>query len=266
MTPTEASLVERPALRYFGGKWMKGEWIISNFPDHDCYVEPTGGGANVLLRKPRSRIEAYNDIADAVVNFFRVVRDKCTELVEALLHTPFAVSEYNACRDQVGSDVERARRFFVRSWGGHHGTNGSGRNRGWRRCATRNTAGQFHTVAEHLKRVAARLRGVSIDCLDWLEMVVRWDSLRTLFYFDPPYWVPSRASKSPSDGYGPHDWVEADHVKLCETANRIRGAVVISGYPTPLYDEMLQGFRRIEGKGKRQDGSSVEVLWIREAA
>lgn len=42
-------------LNYYGGKWNAGPWIIQNFPDHEIYVEVFGGGASVLLQKPRSR-------------------------------------------------------------------------------------------------------------------------------------------------------------------------------------------------------------------
>ena len=75
----------RPLLRYFGGKWRLAPWIISHFPPHKTYVEPFGGSASVLLRKPRSNGEIYNDLDNEVFNLFSVLRsDRADDLIRAV--------------------------------------------------------------------------------------------------------------------------------------------------------------------------------------
>jgi DNA adenine methylase len=77
-------------MRYHGGKWRLAPWIMAHFPPHAMYVEPFGCGAAVLLRKPPSRQEIYNDLDGEVVNVFRVLRDpaQAERLARLLALTP----------------------------------------------------------------------------------------------------------------------------------------------------------------------------------
>ena len=97
---------KRPALRYYGGKWNLAPWIISHFPPHKNYVEPCGGAASVLLQKPRSPLETYNDLDGNVVNFFRVLRDKPEELIRQIELTPWSRDEFEICRNPSTEPLE----------------------------------------------------------------------------------------------------------------------------------------------------------------
>ena len=82
----------RPVMRYHGGKHKLAPWIVSQLPAHRIYVEPYGGAASVLMLKPRSYAEVYNDLDGDVVNVFRVLRnpDQAAELRRLLELTPFS--------------------------------------------------------------------------------------------------------------------------------------------------------------------------------
>lgn len=218
----------------------------------------------MLLRKKPSPIEVYNDTAGAVVNFFRVLRESPKDLIESLRLTPFAVDEYMAYREQSGSAVERARRFFVRSWGGYTGITGTSRNRGWRRTSERDVAGQFASAADALAETSERLRRVAIDNLDWSEVLNRYDSKETLFYVDPPYWMESRKSNSPSDGYGKHELSKDDHKHLLFKLQTIEGSVVLSGYNNDFYSQELTSWTIHRKQAKTQNGSATEFLWVNQ--
>lgn len=92
--------VKHPAIRYHGGKFRLASWIIPQMPEHVCYVEPFGGAAGVLLQKPRSYAEVYNDLDGEVVNLFRVLRDAemNQRLQDACMLTPYSRDEICAAR------------------------------------------------------------------------------------------------------------------------------------------------------------------------
>lgn len=260
--------VKRPALRWHGGKWMLAPWIIQHFPKHRCYVEPYGGAMSVLLRKKRSYAEVYNDLDATVVNFFRVLRsDRANELREKLALTPFAREEFEQTSFQdVEDDVERARRLVIRSFMGF-GSNGHGRSTGFRANSSRSGTTPAHdwvNYAQVMPRLIDRLSGVVIENKDARHIMLQHDSEHTLHYVDPPYVFATRSDLSKDYA---HEMTDADHTNLLSFLLTLKGSVVVSGYHTPLYDEALKGWKRVEREALA-DGAAkrTEVLWINPAS
>lgn len=147
----------------------------------------------MLLRKPPSRLETYNDADGEVVNFFRVVRDRPEDLVRAIALTPWARAEYELTFEPVPEnhpdpELERARRFFARAWMSMGGGATARWRTGWRyhvRPQSTTTTERWSKL-EHLYAVAERLRLVQIEQGDVLEVIRRYDTPEMLFYLDPP--------------------------------------------------------------------------------
>jgi DNA adenine methylase len=62
---------------------------------------------------------------------------------------------------------------------------------------------------------------------------------------------------------------DADHEMLLEYLQSLKGMVMVSGYPHPMYDDALSGWKRVEKKalaGGSKDKERIEVLWINPAA
>jgi DNA adenine methylase len=110
--------IRRPLVRYYGGKWLLADWIISHFPNHRVYVEPFGGGASVLLKKPRSYAEIYNDLDDEIMNLFWAVRERGDILKRELELTPFSRKEYQLSYEKTHHFIEQARRTIIKSFMG----------------------------------------------------------------------------------------------------------------------------------------------------
>lgn len=260
----------RPLLRYHGGKWMLAPWIIANFPPHRVYVEPFGGAASVLLRKPRARAEVYNDSDDDVVNLFRVVRDSPADLMRALRRTPYARAEYEAAFDPCSDPVERARRLVVRSVLGF-GTNNLRERKGFRDYTGKLRSGlpvdDFRTYPRAVAAFVRRLRGVVVERAAAAHVIQRHDGADTLFYCDPPYVHDTRAVIAESHvGYA-HEMTDADHEALAAQLGAVNGMVVLSGYHGALYDRLFGDWQRLE-KAALADGAAprTEVLWFNAAA
>lgn len=253
----------RPVLRWHGGKWLLAPWIISQFPAHKVYIEPFGGAASVLIRKPRSYAEIYNDLDDEVVNLFRVLRsDRASDLIDALKLTPFAASEFAAAYEASDCDFERARRVVVRSFQGF-GSNGVHQKTGFRSNSNRSRttpARDWVNYPDALAAIVDRLRGVCILSRDAKEVMAAHDAPTTLHYVDPPYVMATRADQK--DDYA-HELTDADHKELLAFLCTLKGRVVLSGYPHPSYDDALPGWRRVQ-RTALADGAKkrTEVLWM----
>ena len=257
----------RPALRYYGGKWKLAPWIISHFPAHKNYVEPCGGAASVLLQKPRSPLETYNDLDGNVVNFFAVLRDKPHELIEKIWLTPWARHEYENAYEPHDCAVERARRFYTACWMSITPTfNDSWRpNRRNVRFLLNNDKGSVSQLnaheVDHLYVIAERLLRVQIENDPYQSVIIRYDTPDTLFYFDPPYVIDTRAE---SNVYS-YEWTDADHAVAADILRTCAGYVVVSGYACPLYTELYEAhsWHRVDKEAQTNSGGKrIESLWL----
>ena len=116
----------------------------------------------------------------------------------------------------------------------------------------------------HLRPLAERLRGVTIENLDARDCLKRYDGEKTLFYVDPPY--PRGLRERTAAGYR-HEMDDEEHEALLILLRSLKGQVVVSGYASALYDEALSGWVRMERRARVDgSGSAVEVLWLNEAA
>lgn len=262
----------RPALRYHGGKWRLAPWIISHFPPHRIYVEPFGGAGSVLIRKPATYTEVFNDLDDRLVNVFRVLRDpaKSAELARLLDLTPFARAEFDAAYgDEPTNDVEAARRVVVMSFMGFGSDSiGRGYRTGFRAKSNRlNTtpAHDWSSFPPQVRRFHERLRAVVIEHQGAAEVMLRHDEPRTLHYVDPPYVHDTRTASVGRHGYR-HELTDDQHRELASVLLGLRGMVALSGYSCPLYDELYGSWLRMDVHAMA-DGARdrIECLWLNPA-
>lgn len=256
----------KPPIPYFGSKQTIAHWIVSMLPPHEHYIEPYCGSLAVLLAKPLSRMETVNDLDRAVVTFWRVLRDRPDDLIRACALTPHSRAEYADSYDEDTPDeLELARRVWVRLTQSRSATL---RRSGWRHYvepgAYMSMPGYLDGYRDRMPAAVERLMRVSLECRPALEVIASYGSRPgCLLYVDPPYLGTSRGW---GNNYRTEMKSEDEHRELAKALWDCSAAVVLSGYHSPLYDELYEGWYREQVSattGNARDGERgrTEVLW-----
>jgi len=260
----------RIAFGWYGGKFSHLEWLLPMLPSAHHYCEPYSGSAAVLLNREASPVETYNDIDGDVVNFFRVLRDRHEELIRSIALTPFSREEFHLAVNgsmQGVSDLERARRFYIRARQARTGLAQTATLGRWANCKNTSRAGMSGVVSRWLggvnalQEIAQRLLRVQIENRPAIDVIRLYDDDKTLFYCDPPYMHETRGDKK---AYG-FEMTSEQHWELAETLQQCKGLVAISGYRCDAMDTWYKGWKRFDAPAKVIHSTKQmrqESLWM----
>jgi DNA adenine methylase len=255
---------------WYGGKFNHLQWLLPLLPACHHYCEPFAGSAAVLLNRNPCPVETYNDIDGEVVNFFRVLRDQKEKLVESIGLTPFSREEFFRAlqpSDIETSDLERARRFFIRARQVRTGLAQTASLGRWANCKNTSRAGMSGVVSrwlgsvEMLPEIAERLLRVQIENRPAIEVIRLYDDRDTLFYCDPPY---PHESRGDAKAYG-YEMTDEDHRQVSQVLKEVKGKVAVSGYRCDLLDKLYINWRCEESPAKKCHSikkSRREALWM----
>jgi len=260
--------VLRPPFPYFGSKQTLAPRIAAMLPAHCHYVEPYGGSLAVLLAKRPSPMETVNDLDGDLMCFWRVLRDQPVELERLCALTPHSRTEYQGSYERPVelSDLERARRIWVCLT---QGRGGQLTRTGWRtyRDPAGSSIGMPGYLAGYVARLAPaceRLVRVSLECRPALELIEAFAPHRdVLLYVDPPYLGSTRIRTQ--HAYAHEMRTEVEHRELAAALSVVECSVVLSGYPSPLYNELYGDWHRVDIAASTGQGGTwanrTEVLW-----
>jgi DNA adenine methylase len=209
-------------------------------------VEPFGGGASVLIRKDPSPVEVYNDLNYDVYEFFRVLSDETmfSQFYRRVECLPYHRAIFLDARDRfrsVDCPVERAALWFIMVRQSFGGDGSKRRKASWGSVVSHSSRGMagksasWISTVEMLPEISARLRRVQFECVDWRDILRRYDTPETLFYLDPPYVSSTR--RNGGKDYA-HEMTDADHADLVDALLKIKGRYVLSGYPSDIYEPL----------------------------
>lgn len=252
-------------LNYVGSKWNMASWIVSQMPEHLVYLEPFFGSGAVLFNKQASRIETVNDLDGNIVNLFKVIRDQPEELARVVSMTPYSREEYYLAYSALDSqlaDLERARLFLARCWMGRGGKTSD--RTGWRHNidpVTVNAINDWNGLPAIIYQATERLKQVQIEKQDAVEVIGRYNREDCLIYADPPYLLETRTKR-----HYAHEMKNDQHITLLEALNKHNGYVLLSGYDSDLYNDLLHGWSKLTKMATTEAATSKqEVLWLNPA-
>jgi len=101
-----------------GGKRALKTVLLQLIPKHRAYVEVFSGSAKLLFAKAPSQWEVLNDVNDELLNFFRVVKHRPSELAEMMEREFIGKGRFLELRrrSKMEPEIERALRFLYLAW------------------------------------------------------------------------------------------------------------------------------------------------------
>ncbi len=224
-------------ITWMGGKQRLVKNLLGLMPNHEVYCEVFGGSAALLLNKPPSHTEIYNDIDGNLVNLFLVVRDHPQAFMERCKRLPYSRELYEGWRIPILKEIpnkprdpiDRAVHFYyvIRSaFYGHPA-------KGWRFAMKSNEAERIINSVEDVAQIAWRLRSVYVDHLDFRRCIKNWDGPDTFFFLDPPYMNTTPFLRP---------FTDQDHEDLAAILRRVEGKWLLTYNNVALVRKLYSGY------------------------
>ena len=237
---------------YIGGKARISKWIVPYIPrDIETYVEPFSGMFWVFFKMdlnhyPNLKTVVYNDFNGLNANLFSCCKDydrmwdemskyPCQQL--GVEDTPTTYEEmFNEYQKEVfhsGVTITDDNRFEVAAKyvyvltqifsGSKPETSSYMDYKGKYRCKVLIFMDKLKDkkYRSHFDKITF------VENMDFQEVIEKYDSEKTYFYVDPPYW-------KTENYYSNHDFDRNDHERLADSLKSISGKFSLSYYDFPL--------------------------------
>lgn len=243
-----------PPISRLGGKSRLRKQIISEIPDHICYVEVFFGAGWVYFGKKVSKVEAINDIDGELVNLFKVIKHHAEELNRCLnfeIASRDRFCELKEADKKRMTDVHRAVRYLFlvnNSFAAKAGHFGYSALQGPKKKLNN---------ADFLFQIKKRLENTYIENLDFNVLIDKYDKPTTFFYLDPPYFETSMDFNADiTVQFG-----EEEHIALRNRCKTMSGKFLLSINNHPWIREIYSGFNieEVELKYSCMNGKNQEA-------
>lgn len=255
----------RQAFGSGGGKSAIAKRLIKLLPEHDTYLECFSGGAALYFNKKPSKVEVLNDLDRNISNsykYLKVATEKDVDILKGILK-PMKKTEFVKLKNRiygtkdvdgvpVNPDVYGFANFYLITY--------------YSFASDRDSFG-FTTRTPHvhtrLMALKERLRGTTIENMDAVECIKKYDSPSLFVYSDPPYPKTWRQAK--------HGYSYEDVQELLTCLKGMRGKFMLSLGKDEKVRQMVHdmGFkvnriktRRIANQRKGHEAKSEEYEYL----
>lgn len=246
--------------KYAGNKHDILPWLLPQLPYRKSYIEVFGGTGVVLLNRVPQKMEVLNDRFSGIVDVYRSLKFHPEELMESLQNCPFAREDWEANIQQRECKTvwDRAAAWLTGIQFSH-----TGRSIAFAKM-THPVLNPRLTIENSIplfKHIHTRLKNVTIENLDWRDMLDMYDDPQAVFYLDPPYITGFQYTYA-------YNMTEAGHREMLDRVFRLNGFVAVSSFPNAVYDSYpWTRVTRFERKSKINAAytPATEALYIKEA-
>lgn len=114
------------------------------------------------------------------------------------------------------------------------------------------------TLACAAEKFGDHVQLVNADIMSFLDAFDFSPYKAPLLYVDPPYLAETRTSAARYR----YEYTRENHIELIDKLKQIPAAIMISGYPSELYDSLLADWRSIRFQVMTRGGVRTEQLWM----
>lgn len=233
--------------------------LLPHIPANAGYIEVFGGGAALLLSKPKSKLEVYNDIHNDVVNLYRVAKHHPDALASEIQHMPISRTLLKDIVDVSKTnhltDIQRAAHFLhanKASFGG------GGTSFPVCRQPDTNPVIARASLTRAIHEFSQRTQQVLIECLDYRKIFRNYDHPSNFMFLDPPYY-----QAKPTNYSG---WSEVEMREFAHHVSRLKSRWIITVDDSALNRSLWQDyhFEAIQTRNGCGNHSKVPLRYFGE--
>jgi len=219
--------------------WWKSKLskeVISLFPKHKHYVEVFGGGLSIFFKKHPSKLETINDINSELINLYRIIKTKPKTLSDELNNMLISREIFNKIKIKEykpKNNIERSAYFYYlisqSFWS--KGDNFAMSTKSWRKPKS---------IYKSFFKWSKRFKFVVIENMSFEKIISKYDSDKTFFYLDPPYYDYEK--------YYKWGFKKSQHLLLRDSLKNIKWKFLLSYNDTPEIRKLYKKFNIIKSK------------------